>query len=456
MPLIPRSKMRPYQNWFVTKCLNLRKIGLWLDMGAGKTLIALTAAGHLLDNFDAWRVLIVAPKRVAENTWPVEIESWEHTAHLSYEVLTGDAKKRAEAADRAADIHIINRENLPWLYQHFGSGRRWPYDLIIVDEASSFKNHSVRTPNKNFTRFGVLKMVSKYTEYMFQLTGTPAPNGYHDLWAQVYLLDHGFRLGNNITAFRNRWFSADYFGGYTINEWAVKEIDDKLSDLCFSLPEEFYPELPPVTFNVVPVVLPKAIRKKYDEFKKEYILEVTGGKEIEAATTAVLSNKLLQLANGCVYDDDRETNHIHDLKLDALDVLVEEAAGNPVLVVYNYQSDLDRIRKKYPKAVLISEDDNAIKNWNAGKIKMLLAHPASAGHGVNLQHGGNICIWFGPCWSLELWQQMNKRLHRPGQTKPVFIHILSATDTIDERVMRVLAQKDATQKGLMNAVLAEI
>ena len=461
MPLRKRSLMRPYQKWFARLCIQKRKVGLWLDMGAGKTLIALTAAGYLLDNFEIWRVLIVAPKRVAEETWPDEISEWEHTHHLSYELLTGNAKKRAEAADRWADVHIINRENLPWLYQHFNNGRDWPYDCVIIDEASSFKSHEKRTERGNITRFGVMTMVAKYTRYMFQLTGTPASNGYIQLWPQIYLLDGGDRLGKNISAYRSRWFQKEEYGfGYNIMPWAIEQIDNTLSDICFSLPEKFYPELPPVTYNIVSIKLPQAVKKKYDQFKKDYILELTdifGDEyELEAQTAAVLSNKLLQLASGCVYDEEKEPNHIHDLKLDALDELIEGANGAPVLIAYNFKSDLDRIRKKYPKAVVLNEDKMAVKNWNAGKVQMLLAHPASAGHGLNLQHGGNTIIWFGPNWSLELWQQMNKRLHRPGQTKPVFIHILSAAGTIDEKVMRVLGQKDATQKSLMQAVLAEI
>jgi len=448
---LTRSQLRPYQPYFSNLVVQQAVIALWLDMGAGKTVITLTAVADLLMSFEVGKVLVVAPKRVATDVWPDEIGSWQHTKWMPYSVLVGPVAKREKAAFDPAPVHIINRENIPWLVQLHG--RKWPYDMVIWDESSGLKNHKRRTGTGRLSRFGAVCSVRKHMDRFVELTGTPAPKGYIDLWAQVFLLDAGVALGRTVTSFRRRWFDEDYTGWtYTLRKGAAQEIETALDGLCYSLPAEYYPKLPPVTYNNIPVSLPDTVARQYRDFAKEYLLDLPEDESlIEAKTAAILTNKLLQFANGCVYDGERQPHEVHSAKLEALDDLIESAAGHPVLVAYSYKTDMQRIKQRYPQAVVLNQEDNAVRDWNAGKIDILLVHPQSGGHGLNLQFGGSIIVWFGLTWSLEQYQQLNKRLHRPGQTRPSFIHHLLAKGTLDYRVLEVLAGRSTLQHALVQA-----
>lgn len=454
------------------------------SMGVGKTGAALTAARRQLDSGRLAYILVVAPLLVAEETWPEEIETWEHTRSLDYEVLTGPADRREQRARRLPELSIVNRENLPWLIEFWSRNGGWPYDGVIIDEMSSFKNPTKRNkPTKKvveertaeiirvlpkgldeeeieekvtkelkklkgqLTRFGALCTVRSDIEWIVGLTGTPAPNGLEDIWAQYYLLDQGERLHSSFSKYRQRYFDGDYMGyKYTLKPGAFELITEQIKDITISMKTEDFVDMPPIVYNTVKVKLPPTVMKAYKKFEREFILEEH---DIEAVNSGVLTGKLLQLANGSVYDEDKKPIEIHSLKLDALDRIIEEAQGQPVFVAYSYQFDLEKLKKKYPKAEVVGEAKNVVKRWNEGKISILLAHPQSAGHGLNLQYGGCITVWYGLCWSLEYYQQLNKRLHRPGQTQTVFIHHIVAEGTMDERVMNVLPEKDATQDALI-------
>lgn len=443
---------------------------LTLDMGLGKTITTLTAALDLLNSFLVRRVLVVGPLLVVENSWPDEIESWAHTRVLTYEVLTGDPERREARARMDADIHFVNKENLPWLIEFWGDD--WPYDMLVIDEISGFKNpakenkpskkeaqaylldpKNVPKPKARKTRFGSLCKVLKYVDVVVGLTGTPAPNGLLDIWSQYYILDRGERLGSEFYAYRARYFESDYKGyKWSIRPGSFELITERIADITLSMRAEDWLTLPDRIDNVVRVTLPPRVMKRYREFEHTMILEA-GETEIEAVNNGVLTGKLLQLANGSVYDAERNVVEIHNLKLDALDTIIEEADGKPVLVAYCYEFDLEKLRKRYKHAVVLGEDPDAIRNWNAGKVQLMLAHPQSAGHGINIQHGGHICVFYGLPWSLEFYQQFAARLHRSGQKNTVIIHHIIASDTVDERVMEVLAEKDATQEMLIDATL---
>lgn len=478
------SELRVSQEKIVQEMVENPSYMVAADMGVGKTGAALTAARWLLDLFEVNHVLVVAPLLVAEETWPEEIEAWEHTRDFEYEVLTGPAERRENRARRLPELSIINRENLPWLIELWGDD--WPYDMLIIDEMSSFKNPTKRNkPTKKviedtmaatlrslpkgltdeekeqavsralkkvrgqLTRFGALCTVRKHINRVYGLTGTPSPNGLLDLWSQYYILDQGERLFSSISKYRTRWFDGDYMGyKYTPRPGAFEQIVERISDITISMKTEDFVDMPGIVYNTVKVTLPPKVMKQYKKFERTLILEEH---DIEAINNGVLTGKLLQLANGSVYDEDGEVIEIHDLKLDALERVIEEAAGTPVLVAYSYQFDLEKLRKRFPKAEVVGETKNLQKRWNAGEIPLLLAHPQAAGHGLNLQYGGYITVWYGLCWSLEYYQQLNKRLHRPGQTRTVFIHHIVAVGTMDERVMEVLPQKDAVQDALIEA-----
>lgn len=455
-----------------------------MGMGLGKTGTALTVARDLLDTFQVCRILVIAPLLVAEETWPEEIETWEHTSVLDYEVLTGPPERRESRARRLAEISIINTENVNWLVDFWGDD--WPYDMVIIDEISRFKNPSKKTkPTKvavqriidetmrslpkgatpaqveaavekavkkaprHPTRFGALCKVRRRIDRVIGLTGTMAPNGLLDIWSQFYLLDMGERLFSSYSQYRTRYFESDYMGfKYTLRPGAFEQIVERIGDITISMKTEDYVDMPPVLHNVVKVRLPDKVMKQYKKFEKTLLLEEH---DIEAVNNGVLTGKLLQLANGSVYDEDGSPIEIHSLKLDALDRVIEEANGAPVLVAYSFQFDLEKLRKRYPKAEVVGEAPNLQKRWNNGEISILLAHPQSAGHGLNLQYGGCITVWYGLCWSLEYYQQLNKRLHRPGQKETVVIHHIVAEGTVDERVMAILPEKDATQDALVEA-----
>lgn len=478
------SDLRISQNKIVEGIMANEGYMVAADMGVGKTGAALTSIRMLLDTFQAVHVLVIAPLLVAEETWPDEIEVWGHTAVLDYEVLTGPPERREQRARRLPELSIINRENVPWLIQLWGDD--WPYDTVFIDEISSFKNPTKRNkPTKKvveeatariiaelpkgmepeeieqavvkglkkvrgeLTRFGSLCKVRKYIDRVVGMTGTPSPNGMLDIWSQYYLLDQGLRLGSSFSSYRTRWFDGDYMGyKYSLRGGAFEQIVERISDITISMKTEDFVDMPPVVYNTVPVKLPPKVMDAYKKFERTLLLEEH---DIEAVNSGVLTGKLLQLANGSVYDEEGGVVEIHSLKLDALDHIIEEAAGAPVLVAYSYQFDLEKLKKRYPKAEVVGEAKNVVKRWNEGKIQLLLAHPQSAGHGLNLQYGGCITVWYGLCWSLEYYQQLNKRLHRPGQTRTVFIHHIVAEGTMDERVMAVLPDKDATQNALLEA-----
>ena len=416
-----------------------------------KTVSTLTAIDELMfDRFLVQRVLVIAPKRVAETTWTDEAAEWEHTAGLRLSVVLGSQQDRLAALSRKADIYVINRENVVWLVEHFG--RAWPFDMIVIDEASSFKNHQAK-------RFKALRKVRPLASRIVELTGTPAPNGLLDLWAQLYLLDRGERLEKSITRYRDRYFEPDKRDGHIVYSWKLKPgaadaIYEKIGDICVSMKSEDYIQLPPVILNTVPVMLDAAAKRKYDELERDLVLNIEE-KDILANTAAALSGKLLQMANGAVYAEEREVVHIHDAKLEALAEIIDCNAGKSVMVFYYFKHDLQRLKERFPDARELKTADD-IHGWNAGKIPLLLVHPASAGHGLNLQHGGHIVVWFGLTWSLEMYQQANKRLHRSGQTEPVIIHHLVARGTVDEDVMRALRNKGNSQDAMLDAVKARI
>lgn len=394
--------------------------------------------------------MIIAPKRVAEDTWSRESSKWNHTKHLRISKILGDAKKREAALKADADIYVINRENVQWLVGFLGS--KWPFDTVVIDELSSFKSSSAQ-------RFRALKRVRPLMKRVIGLTGTPAPNGLLDLWAQIYLLDRGERLGTTVSSYRDRYFSAGAKNGHVVYEWKQKKeaedrIHEQIADICISMKAEDWLDMPARIDRIVPLTMGDKARAQYEQLERDLLLPMAGS-DIVASTAAVLSNKLLQMANGAAYDEDRGVREIHDIKLDALEDLIEGANGHPVLVFYAYKHDLSRIQQRFKEARTLDTADD-IAEWNAGDISMLLAHPASAGHGLNLQAGGNIIVWFGLNWSLELYQQANARLHRQGQTQSVIIHHLVSEGTIDEDVMAALEGKAVGQDALMAAVKARI
>ena len=440
-----------YQKYAIDKLLKCDSAGLFLDMGLGKTVISLTVVNELLYNyFDISNVLVIAPLRVAQTTWPDEVRKWDHLQHLTISKILGSVKERRAALNTPADIHIINRENVAWLVEE--CGKDWPFDMVVIDELSSFKSTKAK-------RFRALRRVRPCIKRIVGLTGTPAPNGLIDLWPQIYLLDQGERLGKTVTGYRNRYFNPGRRNGYVVYDWVLKPgaeeaIYEKLDDICVSMKSEDWLQMPERIDREVVVRIPEAARARYDQLERDLLLPYEGG-DVTADNAAVLSNKLLQMANGAVYDENGSTREIHQAKLEALDDILEAANGQPVLVFYNYQHDRDRILKHIPTArVLDTEDD--IEKWNQGEIPVMLAHPASAGHGLNLQAGGSVIVWFGLTWSLELYQQANARLYRQGQNKSVIIHHLVAEGTIDEDVMRALERKDTGQEALLAAVKARI
>lgn len=451
-PQFSRDSLHSYQERAVSFIKDTPSCALWVDMGLGKTVTVLTAVSDLLASCEAQRILIIAPLRVALTTWPQEISLWEHTRHLTHCVIKGSPKKRMELLKNdTSDIHIINRELVPWLVENAQKrGKGWPYDVIVIDEASSFKSSKTK-------RFKALRKTLPAVERLVELTGTPASNGLLDVWPQVFLLDRGERLGRTFTGFRDKYFLGDYHGyNWTIRKGADEKIYNKLSDICLTLTAEDYIKLPKRIDTTISIDMPQSARNNYVELEKEFLLEV-GDDTVEVLHAAALSNKLLQFANGAIYiDDEKNWTEVHDAKLDAMSEIVAETAGQPLLVAYNYKTDLARLLKRFPQAVALGKDPAQIESWNRGEIPMLLAHPASAGHGLNLQKGGNTIVWFGLNWSLELYQQFNARLHRQGQQKPVVIHHLVVENTVDETVVAALASKDVTQRALLHALKEDI
>ncbi len=451
MKFIPHA----YQRYCINRLLTDQALGLFLDMGLGKTVITLTAINDLKYNrFSVCKVLVIAPKKVAEATWGKEAAKWDHLHMLRVITALGSQTKRIRALNTPADVYVINRENVPWLVDYYRNS--WPFDMVVVDEFSSFKNHKAK-------RFKSLTWVRKYINRIVGLTGTPAPNGLIDLWAQVYLLDEGARLGKKITHYRERYFEPDqrdrdHVFSYAPKPGADDVIQKTLGDICVSMKAEDYLELPDCTSVVDTVILDPKAKVAYEKFEREMLLQVDETM-IDAGSAAVLTNKLLQFSNGAVYDENKTTVEIHDCKIEAFLELVEGLNGQPALVFYNFKHDLSRIQKALEKSglrvrQLINPQDE--EDWNNKKIDILLAHPASAAYGLNLQQGGNQVIWFGLNWSLELYQQANKRLHRQGQTQKVIIHHLVSEGTRDEDVIAALEDKGATQECLMQSLRARI
>lgn len=444
MKFIPHD----YQKRAIALTVEKPNIGLLLEMGLGKTVITMTAIQELMyDYFDVSRVLIIAPKRVAEDTWTREHEKWDHLKDLRISKVLGTEQQRILALRTEADIYVIGRDNVKWLVETYQRRKKWPFDMIVVDELSSFKNPQAQ-------RFRALRKVLPHTKRVVGLTGTPSPNGLMDLWAEIYLLDRGERLGGTIGAYREAYFRPGARNGYTTYKWepirgAQEIIEKKISDICISMSAADYLQLPKRIDNVIRVKLSTAEMAAYRRMEEEQLLRIDD-EDIAALNAAAVMGKLLQIANGSVYSVDNVPVKIHEAKLDALSEIVD-TTDSPVLVFYSYKHDLSAIQGKIPEARTL-ETEKDIADWNAGKIKVLLAHPASVGYGLNLQEGGHTIVWYGLTWSLELYQQANARLHRQGQEKPVIIHHLIATGTVDEQVMRALQSKDVTQASLMRAL----
>lgn len=408
----------------------------------------------MYDRLEISKVLVIAPKRVADDTWAREVFKWDHTKHLKIAKVLGSEKQRRQALLKEADIYVINRENVMWLIDHYKNKKQnLPFDMLVVDELSSFKDPSSK-------RFKSLKKVSPLFDRFVGLTGTPSPNSLLDLWSQIYLIDRGERLGKTHGYYKMRYFYPINMGSgfhkkYVLRPEAEKNIYESIDDVCVSMMSQDYIELPERIDNVITVNLTAKERKLYKDLEKEKILEFEEG-DIVADSAGALSQKLLQLSNGASYNEEQGVQLIHNRKLDALDEIIEEAQGQPILIFYSFQHDRDRIRKKFKSAITLDEHDEVIKEWNEGKVPLLLAHPASAGHGLNLQEGGHIIVWFGLPWSLELYQQANARLNRQGQKESVIIHHILTADTIDQKVLRVLQGKEKGQMDLMDAVKAQI
>lgn len=460
--VLGEEDLRPYQTWMADWMEGKPFSLLAAHMGLGKTAAVLRTVRRWLDLGDVTRVLIVAPLRVAEHTWPDEVRKWDFARPLSTAVMVGTPEERKAALAEDVEVHIINRENLQWLYREIGGAAGWRWDCLVYDEASRLGEGAVRTKpvqrkdgsmsTPKLSGFGILARVRPKFRRVVELSGTPAPNGLRSLWGPVYILDRGQRLGNSRSAFDKRWFSYNqYSKEYTPHEHSFDEITERISDVMVSLrKEDFLTSLPPVVVNDIWVDLPPKVMAEYRRLEREMIL---AEHDIEAVTSGVLASKLLQLANGSVYNSDGADVAFHDLKLQALESVVEEAAGEPMLISYSYKFDLARIKKRWPSFRVFGESKSDLRDWNAGRIKGLIVHPASAGHGMNFQYGGHIFCWYGLNWSLELYQQFNERLPRSGQkADTVYMHRILARKTYDERQLRMLGVKDQTQDAITNTV----
>lgn len=429
-----------------------------LEPGAGKTVSSLTAISELLASGHIRKPLIVAPLLVADTVWDAEIEEWQHLAGMTCSKILGTEKQRIEALTKNTDIYVINKENLVWLWNHLGKGKNWCFDALFIDEASMLKNGKKRTMKRTLTRFGALAAARKYITGVIELTGTPAPNGLKNLWGLAYIVDQGDRLGRTKNDFEQRWFTKNkYTYDVTPKPGAQEQITSQLKDIMFSLNPDDYATLPPLIENDIMVTLPQKVMDEYRRFKRTLVSEIY---DVEAVNAAVLTSKLVQFANGSIYQEDGAHIWVHDEKLKALVDLHEEANGTPLLVAYSFRFDLERIKSKFPKAVVLNEQSDvvdAVRKWNAGEIDMLLAHPASAGHGLNLQRGSNISVWYGLNADLELFQQFNKRLWRSGQKREVvWSHRIIAKGTHDENILPILGRKDSVQSEVLKSTQIEL
>lgn len=455
------SDLHNYQHTAVEHLLKYSHSALFLTMGLGKTTTTLTAIKRLkFDELCIDAALVIAPKRVAESVWSAEVEKWAHLKGLRISKIIGTEKQRKEAVRAKADIYMLGRDNVVWFQSMYQSLKVLGEDvMLVIDESSSFKNPKSQ-------RFKALKHLQPYFSRICLLTGTPAPNGLIDLWSQVWLLDRGERLGKTLTSYRDKYFSAGKRNGHIVFNYDIKQGSDSLihqaiGDICISMKAEDYLDMPPAIYNDIRIELSPALMKRYTDFERDKVLELYSGLdeegEVSALNAAALSNKLLQFAGGAVYDEDRNVHEIHTAKLEAAEEVIEAANGKPVLLAYTYKHELERLLvklKKYNPVKL--ETDQHIKDWNAGKISILLMHPASGGHGLNLQQGSNLALWYSCNWSLELYQQFNKRLDRQGQQERVTINRLVSVDTEDERVIAALDSKADTQESLMQSIKAKI
>ena len=445
----------PYQQYCIEKIIHNPAVGLLLDMGLGKTVITLTALRELRRNrWEVSRPLIIAPKKVAEATWTTEAKKWEHLQDMRIVPVLGTLQQRLRALATPADAYVINRENVQWLVEYFKNS--WNFDMVVLDESSSFKNSRSK-------RFKALKLVRSRINRIVELTGTPASNGLEDLWAQIYLLDGGERLGRTLGSYRDIYFIPGKRNQNTIFDYKPKDgsfelIKQAISDICVSMKAEDYLTLPDMIQDDIPVMLSGAARKAYNQLENELLLQVDA-ETITAGSAGVLTGKLLQLCNGAIYSEEKNAVTIHDCKIDAFMELIEQLNGQHALVFYNFKHDCARLLKALEKTNLrirvYSKPQDEI-DWNNGEIDVLLAHPASCGYGLNLQQGGHHAIWFGLTWSLEQYEQANKRLHRQGQEYPVVIHHLIVQDGMDESVIDALKSKGNMQNALMDALKARI
>ena len=437
-----------YQKTAIAWILSKEKCGLFLDMGLGKTVCALTAIDELIyDAVEIRKVLVIAPLRVARSVWAEECEKWAHLNHLRVAKVLGTATERWAALHLPADIYVINRENVPWLIKN----AEWDFDLCVIDELSSFKNPSAQ-------RFRALRKVISRCKRVIGLTGTPAPNGLIDLWSQIYLLDRGERLGRTVSMYRSAYFHPAFGNGhivyrYDLNEGADAKIREKVSDICISMSKTEYLDMPELLYQTVPVALPPAAARAYKEMERDALLSLDTT-DIFAVNAAAVNTKLMQIAGGAVYDDEGNAQVIHEAKLDALEDLIEQANGQPVLVFASYRHEAERIRKRFPDRVRVLDSAEDIAAWNSGEYEIVVAHPASIGHGLNLQDGGHIIIWYSLTWSLELYQQAVDRLYRQGQTETVVVYHLVAKGTVDEAALEALSQKASGQQALMDYLSA--
>lgn len=455
--MLTEKNLHNYQKACVEHIIANPYSGLFLDMGLGKTVSTLTAVNYLIhDYLEIATALVIAPKRVAESVWQEEAEKWGHLKHLRFSKIIGSEAKRLEALKAKADIYIISRDNIAWLCALYGGGKL-PFDMVIIDELSSFKSYKS-------LRFKSLRGARPYLKRLVGLTGTPAPNGLIDLWPQIYLMDRGERLEKTITGYRNKYFKPGRTNGpivysYNLLEHSESQIHEKIKDICISMKAKDFLDMPERLDNFITLKMPADLKKQYTDFEKNKVLELFNSEETEinAINAAALSNKLLQFANGAVYDENKAVHPIHDIKLEALKEIIEDSNGKPVLVAWTFQFDRDRIMeylKAYKPRELKTNKD--IQDWNDGKIQVMLAHPASAGHGLNLQAGGNIIVWFGQTWSLELYQQFNARLYRQGQKSQVIIHHLVLEGSHDADVIKALEAKDKKQNSLMDSIKAKV
>lgn len=445
-----KYKPHSYQEYAIRYIETHPFSALLIDMGLGKTSITLTAIRNLLfDSFEVCKVLVIAPLRVAKNTWTDEIKKWEHLSTLTYSLIVGNENERLSALNEKADIYIINRENVDWLVNK--SGYKFDFDMVVIDELSSFKNHQSK-------RFKSLMKVRPLVKRIVGLTGTPSSNGLMDLFAEFKILDMGKRLGYFIGQYRNTYFKPDKMNGPIVYSYkplpnAENAIYEKISDITVSMKANEYLKMPELLTSNYVVELSNSEKNQYDEMKKSLVLEITDG-EITASNAASLSNKLCQLSNGAIYDDEQNIVEIHDRKLEALEDIIESMNGKPLLIAYWYRHDLERIKSRFSVREIKTSED--ISDWNDGKIPVALIHPASAGHGLNLQNGGSTLVWFGLTWSLELYQQTNARLYRQGQKNTVVIQHIITKGTIDEQILKALQKKNKTQADLIDAVRANL